>query len=317
MRHLTWLAPLAVIAASATLLARGPRGGPTSDAALGRLTGRLLDAPPDAASAAEIAALPSEPPGESYTARLAVDGSFALEVRPGRYHLQVRARAPEHELEWVAAPLFDQPVAAGELVDELTLVARGGVVVHGRVTVGETGLPLAGAFVVAQIAYEPTAMTWFGAAGDDGRYRLHLPAGNDYRLAAHPPWLAEAVAARSPDRSRVIRPAIHTAVAVLDLTGRPAEPARQDFTVTCGRHLIARVSDADGPVAGLAVAGRQAYDPIPRRAVTDADGRLALIGLMHQPLRLRAGDRETVIELPRPHGVEAELRLEAGRLVAE
>ncbi len=318
MRHLTWLAPLAVIAASAALLARGPRGGGSSShPVLGRLAGRLLDAPPDALAAAELVALPSEPPGESYTTRLAGDGSFALEVRPGRYHLQVRAHAPRRELDWVAAPLFGLPVAAGESVDDLDLVARGGVVVQGRVTVGETGLPLAGAFVVAQIAYEPAAMTWFCAAGDDGRYRLHLPAGYDYRLAAHPAWLAEAVAARSPDRSRVIRPAIHTAVAVLDLTGRSAALARQDFDVTCGRHLVARLQGADGPVAGLAVAGRQAYDPVSRRAVTDADGRFALIGLMQQPVRLRVGDRETVLELPRWHGAEVELRLDAGLRIAE
>jgi large repetitive protein len=294
--------PVSGAVASAALLSFGSQD-------LAVLTGRLP-------MAADAANLPAEALNrQSLIRSTASDGNgrFLLPDLPaGSFRLELNAptRLPVRR-----GPLLIEP---GKTVDLGRMVLASGVATQGRVLDAE-GSPLAGARVEAR-PMDGIGSTVFAAlTGEDGTFKVFLPRGL-FSISAHAsrraPEVRDAVSVE-PGRPptdlelRLQRADASLAGVVRDPQGRPAASARVlAFPLRSGQ----MAPDAGAPGG----AGRAT---LLAASSTDRSGRFRLTGVPRQPFLVEirhpawparsavaTPGQELYVELPRPGGIEGEVR---------
>ncbi|HEX3763211.1 MAG TPA: carboxypeptidase regulatory-like domain-containing protein [Kofleriaceae bacterium] len=263
--------PAASAAAPGTRAARAPA---TPAALSGRVTRRDGGAP----IAGAVIAIASKPEGsrtgapDAPSTVVVADASGAWSapaIAPGSYHVTASA------VGFLPASTPALAVAAGERKDRVDLaLASGGTTVSGTVT--DIG---GGAIAGARVTMRPSGtrstsgMTEevVALSGDDGSYRLTLPAGDCAAAVTHDDYT------RGSKWFRVT-----------------ATPLVVDFVLAPGATIRGQVVASDGtPVAGAEVtsrAERRGFDGY-GRAVADADGKFTLKGIGSGALALTASAR--------------------------
>ena len=214
--------------------------------------------------------------------RFRVDGLVSAKLE-----LHASAAGPESD----AAPAHDSieiPQTPREI--EHTLRLPRGLVVTGRVLDAASGQGVAQALVEfkSEADAEQTTNQWFAFSretGDDGRFRLVVPAGRGAvvlrRLPAEFP---------QPERDYPGQPVNRGFTR--EVEGRGGQTvAVADFKLEKGREMLLRVVDATGqPLKGARIEIRKPNRlPDSSTGSSDADGRFKIIGL--------APDKETVVDI--------------------
>jgi protocatechuate 3,4-dioxygenase beta subunit len=237
------------------------RGGtPVPNARVTLTGGPPVARPP--ISLAGLGALSDTPGPSRMTAVTRDDGGYELLVdAPGSFRAQV---------ETASTPSPAQAVEIPDVARYTLDLQIPGVVVSGVVVEDETGEPIPQASVSAT-AKSPRPGTVTAAAGQDGRFRMELEAG-EYRLEA---------------RARGYSPG-HA-----DLTVDPAGETDTRIPLQRGLSLTGRVVDHDGRgVQGAAVFASsepQGRDAFVGEAATSFDGSFRIEGLPPRTYALLAG----------------------------
>lgn len=256
------------VARAATVRGRvvGPDGAPVAGARVG--TSGVLMTDEDRLARAGILLNNDDVSG--------ADGCFEVQARAGRRPVRIHASYPA--LAWGAT----EPIAlaAGEVVEDVTIRLERGTVVRGRV-VDDRGVPAAGARVTLLVT-RGTAPRIHAvsrrttSSRSDGRYELiGIPAGT-YRVEVVPPDLL----ANGRSRHRV---------AAVDGVVVASRPVAVDVRLQTGVVLEGRVIDELGrgvggaavrvtPDANRGVRYRVDADA-PRTAISGEDGRFSVAGL--------------------------------------
>jgi hypothetical protein len=210
-------------------------------------------------------------------------------------------------------------IEPGRTVDLGRLVLQAGVPTHGRVLDAD-GTPLAGARVEARPMDSAATPPFAALTGEDGTFKVYLPRGL-FTISAHAPKRApevrDAVVVEPGRPASDLELRLQRADAVLngvvrDPQGRPAASARVlAFPLRSGQ----AAPDAGAPPTG------SARTPLLAASSTDRSGRFRLTGVPRQaflvevrhpawPARSAVGTpgQELYVELPRPGGIEGEVR---------
>jgi protocatechuate 3,4-dioxygenase beta subunit len=277
----------------------------------------LAGALPLAAEAANLPAHVLAAKGQTRSAASDPGGRYVIpDLPPGKYQVMVAA---ETRLSVSKGPLRVEPGKTSE-VGSVTL--RAGIALRGRL-LDDAGAPLPGARVDVRQTDVSGGAEFSGVAGEDGRFVVFLPEGH-FSLVAASPRRAPAqkvglvVQAGQPPEELELKLERADAVVegvVRDPQGRPAARAR-----VLAFPLRAVLPDAGaGNTPGPA--GSNANMPPLAAVSADRTGRFKLTGVPRQPFLVEVRHTEwptrTVvatpgqslfIELPRPGGIEGEVR---------
>ncbi len=266
--------------------------------------------------AADAANLPAEALNRQSPVRSTAsdaNGRFLLADLPaGRFRLELSAPT--------RVPIRRSPVSIdpGKTVDLGRLVMAAGVPTEGRVLDTE-GQPLAGARVEARQADGTVAAVFAALASDDGGFKMFLPRGV-FTVSAHAPRRAPEIrdgVVIEPGHPpgdlelRLDRADGSVGGTVRDPNGRPAVSARVlAFPLRGGQ----ATPDAGAPPSGTS-------RPLLSASSTDHTGRFRLTGVPRQPFLVEVRHpawparsavatpgQDLYIELPRPGGIEGEVR---------
>jgi protocatechuate 3,4-dioxygenase beta subunit len=291
-----------------------------AESATGQDLSVLAGSLPLAAEAANLPAHVLAAKGQTRSAASDAQGRFAIaDLPPGKVQLTATA---ETRLALRKGPLKLEP---GKSVETGPLTLRAGLPLRGRL-VDETGAPLPGARIDVRQTDITGGAEFTGVAGDDGRFVVYVPAGH-FSLVAAAPRRAPAqkvglvIQPGQPIDEQELR--LERADATLegvvrDPLGRPAARAR----------ILAYPLRAVVPDAGAGTAGNgggqpgSSVDMPPMSAVSaDRSGRFKLTGVPRQPFLVEVRHTEwptrivvatpgqsLFVELPRPGGIEGEVR---------
>lgn len=268
--------------------------------------------------AADVANLPPEAlaaKGQARSADSDTNGRFKIsDLPPGRFRLSASADARLG----VERALIRLDAGKNEDVGTLTLPA--GIAVRGRL-LDENGIALPGARVdLRQMDVAPGG-EYTSVAGDDGQFLVYLPRGHFNLVAVAPrraPMQRAGVVVDSNQVPTDLEFRLERADAVVDGVvrdpmGRPASRAR----------VLAYPLRTGVPDAGAGGATGPTGTEIPPLASSSADktGRFRLTGVPRQPflvevrhnqwptrLVVATPGQSLFVELPRPGGIEGEVR---------
>lgn len=217
------------------------------------------------------------------------DGSYEIDDLP-REHLDLRVYPPGRAL---AVARIDPPADASRIVRDVAI--EPGAALHGRVTDGRSGEPIANASVAASW-FQPTH-----AASTDAEGR--------YELAGVEPDSDPVFVVRAPGYG----------CWSFEVRKFPASGMEQDFWLLPSRRAHGRIVDAEGePIAGASVLARlrPSADRVQRdevRALSDFAGRFELVDLRadlpHSLLVVARGHATAVVDFPDDEGERDELDL--------
>jgi hypothetical protein len=243
------------------------------------------------------------------------NGRFLLPDLPaGSFRLEVSSPT---RLPIRRSPLAIEP---GRTVDLGRLLLQAGVPTQGRV-LDEEGAPLPGARIEARPMDGASPAVFSALTGEDGTFKVHLPRGL-FTISAHAakraPEVKDAIVVEPGRPPSDLELRLQRADAALngvvrDPQGRAAASAR----------VLAYPlrSSLGAPDAGAPTGSSSGRAPLLAASSTDRAGRFRLTGVPRQPFLVEirhpawparsavaTPGQELYIELPRPGGIEGEVR---------